>query len=255
MIRKFLSLLLALLVSILSTNATFAASYPSPPSQTEDAAVSGGGNLSPSAAERQDSNDTARTNADGDSTQLTANKFGNLKVQIEPSAKQTYVISSPIFTPPASATDFWTVTGSGIKTVKILRIELNYITTSNTASNAFYLIKRSTADSGGTSSTVTAVPLDSSNNAATCTVRTYTANPASLGTSTGQTYCFNTGGTVANGNVGNNVTNRLIVLYDHLQVGQPITLRGTGEVLALNNNGQSLANSGTLSVTVFVTEE
>lgn len=255
MIRKFLSLLLALLISILSTNATFAASYPSPPSQVEDAAVSGGGNLTPVGAERQDSNDTARTNADGDSTQLTANKFGNLKVQVEPSAKATYVASSAIFTPPASATDVWTFTGSGSKTCKILMILLNYKVGTITTTNDFYLVKRSTANTGGTSSTVTSVPLDSNNAAATATIKTYTANPT-LGSTVGQLQCLSTIGTSTAGQaVGTNSSNTLIALYDHRITGQPITVRGTGEVLALNNNGSTVANSGTLSVTVYFTEE
>lgn len=225
------------------------------PKQAEDAAASSGSDGCPMLGHRQDGNDTALTSADGDWGNISVNKFGNVKVQVEPSAKQTFIASSAIFTPAASATDVWTFTGSGTKTCKILMILLNYKSGSITSTNDFFLVKRSTANSGGTSSSVTSVPLDSGNSSATCSIKTYTANPT-LGSLVGQLHCMSTIGTSTAGQAcGNNSSNTLLVLYDHRITGQPLTVRGTGEVIALNNNGATVANSGTLSVTVIYTEE
>lgn len=257
MIRKFISLLFVLLLSVISTSAVFAASYPSPPSQVEDAAVSGGANVSPMGAERTDSNDTAKTNADGDTTQLTANKFGNLKVQVEPTAKATYIASTAIFTPASSATDIWQIYGSASKTVKIHQI-FAYIKGSGTINiSEFYLLRRSTANSSGTAVTTTIGKLDSSSPSASAVVKHYTANPTT-GTLDHQVQIF---GSIGNANStadarATGATSPIyLTIYDAKLFPAPITLRGTSEGLVINLNGSTIANSGTLSITVVYTEE
>lgn len=202
---------------------------------------------------RQDGNDTAY-GTNGNYIIPSANDVGNAKVQIEPSRKTTYVCVVPKFTPIASATDMVQIYGSGTKTIKILLVELNYVATTTASSNDFYLIKRSTANTGGTATTPTALSLDSNNAASTAVVKYYASgsNPT-------------TGTTVANLMMASlnptytNVASGLPawqVLYDWRNGGQACTLRGTGEGLVLNNNSQTLGGtSATIAMRITYTEE
>ena len=255
MIRKFTSLLIALLLSVISTNAVFAASYPSPPSQTEDVAVSGGGNLTPVGAERADGNDTAKTNADGDTTQLTANKYGNLKVQVEPSAKAAYTACSTAFAPVNSGTELWDFFGHDSKIIKIQRIEFTHLTGSSPPARTFQLIRRSTATTGGTSANCTVVKLDTSSASAVGQPRQYTANPTP-GTSAGTLSFFAVtarGATIYTEGGAGSDGGQPIVLWDSHRHGGPLVLRGTSEGVGINIGG--ISAGGTLIVRVEWTEE
>lgn len=128
----------------------------------------------------------------------------------------------------ATATDVFTITGSSTKTIKITRIAFSGSTTAGSGIGFnCQLIKRSTANSGGTSSTLTNVPNDSSNAAATATVRSYTANPT-VGTAVGTIRAIRYS-TTATGAVTTQVE------WDFgVRPAQPIVLRGTSEVLAIN---------------------
>lgn len=147
-----------------------------------------------------------------------------------------------------AATDIFTITGSGTKTIRVLRIQLSGTQTLSASVNVF-LVKRSSANTGGTSTTLTLVPHDSNNSAATATVRSYTVNPTVLGTT-----------------VGSLRTERLTIpapaaLIDDDIVwsfgdrpGQAIVLRGTAEVLAINLAGTTVAGSS-LDISIEFTEE
>ena len=79
-------------------------------------------------------------------------------------------------TPATSASDIVTICGSATKTIAVTDIVLNG--QASAASSKFVqLALRSTADAGGTSTTITGVPSDSSDQTATATVTQYTANP------------------------------------------------------------------------------
>ena len=96
----------------------------------------------------------------------------------------SYLAATGAFAPAAVApTDIATITGSATKTVVIRRV---HFAAARTAANAqvVALIKRSTADTGGTSVAATVVPVDSTNPAGTATVLAYTANPT-VGTAVG----------------------------------------------------------------------
>jgi len=175
------------------------------------------------------------------------------EVQLAPSYKATYAASSGFVTPAASPTDVFKIWGSASKTVRILKI----LVASNGASNEgvapFFIIKRSTAGSGGTSSAVTIVPLDSAFAAATCSVKTYTANPT-VGTAVGNVmsgdiaYARYVGGVAIAGLAYQ-------VIFDADKYGSAIVLRGTGENLAVNFNGVSPAYAGDFAYTIIFTEE
>lgn len=174
----------------------------------------------------------------GDYAPLNLNTAGHLKVQVEPTAKATYMAAFNNATLAASCTDFLTITGSGTKTVKVLKIA---ILPSETSSGAvalpeYLLIKRSTAGSGGTSSTLTNVPLDSASAAGSATVKLFSANPT-VGTAIGTISVKHCGGmsTAFNQAVGGHNPEGL--MFDYTITGQPIVLRGTSEQVAVNLGG------------------
>lgn len=162
--------------------------------------------------------------------------------------KQTYTASALNIAPASSPTDVFTITGSATKTVRVML--LSFSATQTTAGlAAVQLIKRSTANSSGTSATATAVPNDSTNAAGTAVVRSYTANPT-LGTTVGSVAVrkiFIPG--VAS--VGNEPEQ---YLYNAGRPSQSIVLRGTGEVLSINLNGVTLTG-GSCSYYIEWTEE
>lgn len=154
---------------------------------------------------------------------------------------QSFMASTSALTVAASATDIFTITGSGTKTIQIIRITITATRTTG-AQTLVQLIRRSTANSSGTSSTLTAAKMDSNNSAATATVLAYTANP-SLG---------NSAGTLSSANyfiAGTGTATTPIVLDFGNSLNQPVVLRGTGEVLAVNLNGVTVTG-GSFNITV-----
>lgn len=148
----------------------------------------------------------------------------------------------------ATATDIFTITGSATKTIRITRLEFSGTTTSGSGLGVnLSLIKRSTANSAGTSSASTVVPHDSSNAAATATVLSYTANPT-LGTTVGAVRTERYGFVTSGGSVTPLVWN----FGD--RPSQSIVLRGTSQVLAINLNSTSVTGPS-ISVSVEWTEE
>lgn len=147
----------------------------------------------------------------------------------------------------ASATDFLTITGAANKVITIQRIECSGIaTTAGTPS--VVLVKRSTANSGGTSTTPTVVKLDSSNPAASAVVRAYTVNPTT-GTLVG-----NLGSTrLALPLAATGAALQQLVYVNTLGSG-PLRLKSASEVVALNGNGATLAAGAALDCTIEWTE-
>lgn len=188
---------------------------------------------------------------------VPANASAYGRIQLDATTKATYSAGSTFTTPAASTTDFWQIYGSSTKTIKVLRVEAAYTSGSTSTSDQLFLIKRSTANSGGTSTVVTNVPLDSANAAATAVVRIYTANPTT-GTSVG-TVASGTLISATNAGSVNSVSQSPTgaqVLFDHRLTGQPVVLRGTGEGLVLNFAGVIPASlTPRIAVTVFWTEE
>ena len=161
---------------------------------------------------------------------LAANASYFPSTQITDNKETAYCASTPVFTTAASATDIFNFKGSGTKTIYIRKIiwkQANYVSTTQ---HQVYLIKRSTANSGGTSSAITAVPLDSTFSSATASGVYYTANPttgASVGTLIHVTIIA--GGATLNQNYP--------TLFDSTKGGSPIVLRGTSESISVNYNG------------------
>ena len=137
----------------------------------------------------------------------------------------------------SGATDFLEVIGSATKTIIIKRMRFGG-TANGTVVTRVGCVKRSTADSGGTSATLTNVPHDSVNAAATATVKAYTANPT-LGTAIGliRTFLYTM---VA---VSSNIIADIRELTFGTEEDQGIILRGTSQSLCLNLNETVLTNA------------
>lgn len=132
--------------------------------------------------------------------------------------------------PAALATDVFTLTGSATKTVNAIRLTLSG-TQTTLGTVALQIVKRSSANTGGTFTTPAVVSHDSGNAVGTAVVRAYTANPTALGTLVGPVL---TAREVVAG--ATSVTDSRLVTYDL----HPMVLRGTGELLALNFNGATV---------------
>lgn len=157
--------------------------------------------------------------------------------------RYAYSANAAAITTAATATDVVTLTGSATKTVRVHRVVVNGIATAATAVQVG-LVKRSTANTGGTSAGLTEVPLNSQGPAASATGLSYTANPTP-GTSVG---------TVALRRVlfGTSATEAPATVFDFGD--WPVELRGTGEVLAVNLGGVTVTG-GSLNADLFWTEE
>lgn len=172
---------------------------------------------------------------------LSASAITVRPIPYEPTS---YSAVASAFTPAATATDVFTLTGSGTKTINVHRIEVSGTTTSGSAIKiTLGLIRRSAANTGGTTSAITVAKHDSTNAAATASAVFYTANAASLGASAG-TIRSNTTSFQASGVSDTNLN------WDfNDDGGQPIVLRGTSEVLAINFNSTTVTG-GVISISV-----
>jgi hypothetical protein len=160
-----------------------------------------------------------------------------------------YAASTFNFTPGATPTDIFTITGSATKIIRVYQLLISTTQGSN-GMNSWLVIKRSTPNTGGTSSLITTVPLDSINAPATATIRQYTANPT-LGNLVGNMLSFKLPALATNA-----ATVNPFLIFDFSKAyGRPLTLRGTGDVVALNFNGIALPNGLSINCSVLWAEE
>ncbi len=161
-------------------------------------------------------------------------------------AKATYSVGVAAFTPVATATDFWTLVGSATKVVRLLRLSISGIATSAISSD-IELIKRTTADSGGTSAQPTIGQHDSNDAAPTAVVNTYSVNPTT-GTGGGvmRAAKLNLGATGAAGKIEWDFTTRN---------GKGLVLRGIAQAYALNFLGAAIPSGMLIDVDCEFSEE
>ena len=143
----------------------------------------------------------------------------------------------------ATATDIFTLTGSATKTIRITKVSFNAIETT-AAQIAVVLLRRSTANTLGTSTAQTATSYDSTNAAATATVLAYTANPTT-GTLVGNLFTqrvFVPGAATASDAQGLQLS-----FGDFGQQG--VVLRGITQVFAINLVGVTVVG-GSANATI-----
>lgn len=143
----------------------------------------------------------------------------------------------------ASATDVACITGSATRVVRLQSIRVSG-TSGTLVTTPIVIVKRATADTGGTPAATTALPvpypLDSQDAAATATTIAYTANPTINDSAPGiieaQTTSFNTTAALVSGPPAS---------FDWASrnyVEAP-TLRGVAQQICVNLNGITVATS------------
>jgi hypothetical protein len=158
--------------------------------------------------------------------------------------------------PVATPTDVFTIIGSASKVVRVLRLEI--VVTSTAATGAaidVLLLRRSTADTGGTSTTTAFIPHDSADPAATAVFTTYTANPGALGTIIGVALrAAKLMPTLATSTATDfPLPDRAFWEFGN-RPGKGIVLRGVADTLAINLNSVSLAAGASMSIAAEITE-
>lgn len=166
-----------------------------------------------------------------------------LPVKITDDTKDTYSATAINFAAANLATDIFTIFGSATKIVKIKRIIIAAVQQAGAVRDVIF-IKRSTLNTGGTSTTLTSVPHDSNSVSATAFTRSYTANP------TVGTFVGNIRATKLFINTSATVLTEYIVDFETLKVNAPFVLRNVNESISINLNGvTSTANSFTITCT------
>lgn len=147
----------------------------------------------------------------------------------------TYTASNVDIVPVATPTDVIVLVGSATKTILVTKFEITPNATAN-GSLDFYVYKRTTANTGGTSTATAIASNDSTNPTASAVARIYSANPSALGTGT---LVRATRMTLASKS-----PNGIAIQMWSESFGtgnqQPIVLRGVGESLAINLGGQAM---------------
>lgn len=180
---------------------------------------------------------------------VVGNFSDRLKIDPGYGSLATYAACASAFVPAASATDVFTIQGSATKTIKITKITVTGTTTSGSGIAVnLSLIKRSTANTGGTSATVTPVTYDSTNASSTAVVKSYTANPSALGTIVGTVHA-DRHNIVTQGLLQNHIT----WIFGE-RASQALVLRGSSEYLAVNLGSVSVTGP-VFSICVEYTEE
>jgi hypothetical protein len=173
---------------------------------------------------------------------------GALRVTHE-GGKLTYSCAITGLVPVASCTDLVIVNGSATKTVKITRIEISILATA-AASVDIQLVRRSTANLTGTSTTPAVAPNDSGDAAATAVVKAYTANPGTLGTLTG---VIRTRKYLCNAPAA--AEDFAIWQFGDRAGAKELVLRGVADGVAINLNAGTVGSGGTADISIEFTEE
>lgn len=189
--------------------------------------------------------------ASGTVTVDMSGAIGDRDVTTQPIRRTTYMATVKALAPAASATDFFTLTGSATTTVRVLSASCDGVSTAAATANVVALL-RSTANATGTHSAPTAVPLDSNNAAATATVLAYTANPGTLGTLIGN---IDTKSLTTNTAASSAFLSQPTIFDFNAGDEQQVVLRGATQVFALNGAAASFTSGAALNCTVKWTEE
>jgi hypothetical protein len=173
---------------------------------------------------------------------VSSSQAGYWEVAQRDSIRKTYSVAVAALNVANNPTDIFTITGGSGVTTKITKIAISG--TQTTAANRdVLLIKRSAANTGGTSTTPTIAGHLSSNGAASSVVRAYTANPSSLGASLGTVRASKV-------LIGTTTSATTEIVWQFANTpGQAIQLIGTSEVLAINLNGVTSAGN---SLNIYV---
>jgi len=164
--------------------------------------------------------------------------------------RSTFRYVATDFAPVATATDVLVLSGSASKIIRVTKVS---IVGTATAASIYdhYLIKRTVANTGGTSTNPSAVKADSNDAAQTAVLTLYSANPSALGT--GQTFEGNKTYLSASSTPG---AAALPVIYTYgNRNDKAIVLRGASESIAINFGGQAVPSGANLYLNIEWTED
>lgn len=145
----------------------------------------------------------------------------------------------------ATATDIARLSGSATARIEVTKVIIGGVQTTAGLVKVD-LVKRSTANTGGTATTPAAVPHDSADAAASAVVSVYTANPSALGTAVGTVRSHRVP-------VGASTGATSPVVFDFGKDGKPIVLTGVAEGLSVNLAGATVTG-GNIDVTIEFNE-
>lgn len=174
----------------------------------------------------------------------SVNAAGLLAVDVN-NVKATYVSSIPLTAVAATPTDMFCLVGSATKTVRVFTFTM-FTTGGTTLPSANVIIKRTAANTGGTSTTITPALMDTSTAAATAVMTLYSANPASLGA----------GITIGRATSQNNATapTGSPTFSGGNSFVTPVTLRGVAQALCFNGAADA-ATANIMASAIVWTEE
>jgi hypothetical protein len=178
---------------------------------------------------------------------LAINAQGQAAVDTE-GRKATYSAAISAYAPYATAQDILAISGSATKVVRVTRLEVSGRATASNQLDVQVLV-RSTANSGGTPTTLTPVPHDSNNGTVTASVVTYGAAP-SAGALTGVVRSAQINMS-ATGSGGAAVPQDWDFTTRNVQA---LTLRGA-QIVAVNLNGAAIPAGTALDLSIEWTEE
>lgn len=168
--------------------------------------------------------------------------------------KVTYTAATTALTATAAGTTpFFTICGSGTKTIRVQRLNINGSVATTAVRQAIRLQKTSTATSAGTATALVAVPHDSGSAAATANLVNYYTVLATVGTLVGtvgiRTKIWPITATVA-------ATDQVIeAIWEFSnREAEAVVLRGTAQCLEASF-GATTTNAPTLALAVTWTEE
>lgn len=183
-------------------------------------------------------------------TLLTA-LYVNAQVFVMPSKNvKAYSATIRAFNPASTPTDICILKGSATKVVKVIGVEVSSNQTANGV-NEFHLIKRSSANTGGTLVAMSTAAWDSGNPAMTAVASSYTSNPTGFGTHDGTLLikrAFTAASTVSSVVPFNFLDSRSMVF-------RPIVLRGVAESLVVSFNGMPLPSGFSINCNFEFIEE
>lgn len=187
---------------------------------------------------------TNNVNASGDYIVPVTDLYGSLVVKDQQIHKRTYTAAFTV-APSAAATDIFQLIGSATTTVEITKVTISGTQTTGAMNNVIFS-KRSTANTGGTSSGATIFPNNSADAAATAVGAIYTANP-STGTPVGDFEVLSVpfSGVTA---TTNNIIDRRYGINS-----KPVILNGVAQAFAIRLNGATLGG-GSINISIEFTE-
>lgn len=151
----------------------------------------------------------------------------------------TYSISGTGYPAYATPTDLLIIRGSASKIVRVINMRMLVHTTA-AALHFFQYLKRSTANTGGTSTSPAGIPWDSGDAAATAVLNLYTAAPTT-GTSLGALSSQYLTSTVPTSVPGLAQTAGVsTTIFQVTNFIKPVTLRGVAESFCINYAGAAL---------------